>query len=169
MCRAIIPMLVAARSRPPACFNLSRHSCHGIGGALVIYAGLHCILWCRHRQSEGRVYSMRAETQAKIESITATIELLRVHVGYEAAMARLAELELQSAEADFWNDQAVAQEAMREKNRLERQLTMITSLQSEMEDAVGLIELGEIEGDQDVVAEAEEALAQLASSPTSGS
>jgi peptide chain release factor 2 len=105
---------------------------------------------------------MQAETQAKIESITATIELLRVHVGYEAAMARLAELESQSAEADFWNDQAVAQEAMREKNRLERQLTMIISLQSEMEDAVGLIELGEIEGDQDVVAEAEEALAQLA-------
>ena len=162
MCRAIIPMLVAARSRPPACSNLSRHSCHGIGGALVIYAGWHCMLWCRHRQSEGRVYSMQAETQAKIESITATIELLRVHVGYEAAMARLAELESQSAEADFWNDQAVAQEAMREKNRLERQLTMITSLQSEMEDAVGLIELGEIEGDQDVVAEAEEALAQLA-------
>ena len=105
---------------------------------------------------------MQAETEAKIESITATIELLRVHVGYEAAMARLAELEMQSAEADFWNDQAVAQEAMREKNRLERQLTMITSLQSEMEDAVGLIELGEIEGEQDVVAEAEEALAQLA-------
>ena len=105
---------------------------------------------------------MQAETQAKVESITATIELLRVHVGYEVAMARLAELESQSAEADFWNDQAVAQEAMREKNRLERQLTMITSLQSEMEDAVGLIELGEIEGDQDVVAEAEEALAQLA-------
>ena len=105
---------------------------------------------------------MQAETQAKIESISATIELLRMHVGYEAAMARLAELESQSAEADFWNDQAVAQEAMREKNRLERQLTMITSLQSEMEDAVGLIELGEIEGDQDVVAEAEEALAHLA-------
>ena len=105
---------------------------------------------------------MQAETQAKIESITATIELLRVHVGYEVAMARLAELELQSAETDFWDDQAVAQEAMREKNRLERQLTMITSLQSEMEDAVGLIELGEAEGDQDVVAEAEEALAQLA-------
>ena len=105
---------------------------------------------------------MQAETQAKIESITATIELLRVHVGYDVALARLTELEAQSAEADFWNDQAVAQEAMREKNRLERQLNMITSLQNEMDDAVGLIELGEIEGDQDVVAEAEEALVQLA-------
>ena len=105
---------------------------------------------------------MQAETQAKIESITATIELLRVHVGYDVALARLAELEAQSAEADFWNDQAVAQEAMREKNRLERQLDMITSLQNEMDDTVGLIELGEIEGDQDVVAEAEEVLVQLA-------
>ena len=36
MCRAIIPMLVAARSRLPVCFNLSPHSCHGIGGTLVI-------------------------------------------------------------------------------------------------------------------------------------
>ena len=129
MCLAIIPMLVLARSQPQVCFNLSRHSCHGIGGALVIYADWHCLLWCRHRQSEGRVYSMQAETEAKIASIIATIELLRVHVGYEAATARLAELEMQSAEADFWDDQAVAQEAMREKNRLERQLTMITSLQ----------------------------------------
>ena len=66
------------------------------------------MLWCRHRQSEAGYIQWSTETQAKIESITATIELLRVHVGYEAAMARLAELESQSAEADFWNDQAVA-------------------------------------------------------------
>ena len=43
---------------------------------------------------------MQAETQARIESITATIELLRMHVGYESAMARLAVLESQSAEAE---------------------------------------------------------------------
>ncbi|MEC8672574.1 MAG: peptide chain release factor 2, partial [Pseudomonadota bacterium] len=47
------------------------------------------------------------------------------------------------------------------KNRLERQVTMITELQSQLDDAAGLIELGEMEGDQDVVTEAEEAIAGL--------
>ena len=104
---------------------------------------------------------MQAETLAKIDTIRAAIELLRTHVDFDAATTRLTELEALSAGADFWNDQAVAQEAMREKNRLERQLSVISSLQNEMDDAVVLIELGEMEDDQDVVVEAEEALAKL--------
>ena len=46
---------------------------------------------------------------------------------------------------------------MRE-NQLERQLHAITSLQSEMTDAVDLIELGVVEGDDEIVAEAEATL-----------
>ena len=104
---------------------------------------------------------MQAETQAHIETITTAIDLLRKHVDFDAAQARLSELEERSSDGDFWNDQAAAQEAMREKNRLERQVTMITELQSQLDDAAGLIELGEMEGDQDVVTEAEEAIARL--------
>ena len=104
---------------------------------------------------------MQAETQAHIETITTAIDLLRKHVDFDAAKVRLAELEELSSEGDFWNDQAAAQEAMREKNRLERQVTMITDLQSQLDDAAGLIELGEMEGDQDVVTEAEEVIAGL--------
>ncbi len=104
---------------------------------------------------------MQAETQAHIETITTAIDLLRKHVDFDAAQARLSELEEMSSDGDFWNDQAAAQEAMREKNRLERQVTMITELQSQLDDAAGLIELGEMEGDQDVVTEAEEAIAGL--------
>lgn len=104
---------------------------------------------------------MQAETQAKIDAITSTLELLHKHVNFEVATARLTELEALSAGADFWNDQANAQNAMREKNQIERQLGMITSLQTEMDDAVGLIELGEMEGDDEVVAEAEAVLAEL--------
>ena len=104
---------------------------------------------------------MQAETQAHIETITTAIELLRKHVDFDVASQRLEELEALSAEGDFWNDQAKAQEAMREKNRLQRQIEMITSLQSELDDAAGLIELGEMEGDADVVAEAEAAIASL--------
>ena len=77
---------------------------------------------------------MQAETQAHIETITTAIELLRKHVDFDVASQRLEELEALSAEGDFWNDQAKAQEAMREKNRLQRQIEMITSLQSELDD-----------------------------------
>ena len=104
---------------------------------------------------------MQAETQAHIETIKTAIDLLRKHVDFDAASTRLAELEELSAGGDFWNDQASAQEAMREKNRLQRQVNMITDLQTEMDDAAGLIELGEMEGDADVVAEAEEVIAAL--------
>ena len=104
---------------------------------------------------------MQAETQAQIDIITTAIDLLRKHVDFEAATARLAELEALSAEGDFWNDQAAAQEAMREKNRLQRQIEAITALQTELDDATGLIELGEMEGDEEVVAEAEASLAEL--------
>jgi len=106
---------------------------------------------------------MQAETQAQIDIITTAIDLLRKHVDFEAATARLAELEALSAEGDFWNDQAAAQQAMREKNQLQRQIEIITTLQSELDDAAGLIELGEMEGDQEVVAEAEASLAALVS------
>ncbi|MCH2554083.1 MAG: peptide chain release factor 2 [SAR116 cluster bacterium] len=104
---------------------------------------------------------MQAETQAHIETIKTTIDLLRKHVDFDAASARLFELEELSTDGDFWNAQAAAQEAMREKNRLQRQVTMITDLQTELDDAAGLIELGEMEGDADVVAEAEEVIASL--------
>jgi len=104
---------------------------------------------------------MQAETQAQIDIITTAIDLLRKHVDFDVATARLAELEALSADGEFWTDQAAAQEAMREKNRLQRQIEVISSLQSELDDATGLIELGEMEGDAEVVAEAEAAVAAL--------
>ena len=104
---------------------------------------------------------MQADTLAKIEVIQTSLELLRKHVNFDDAQDRLAALEAQTTAADFWNDQAVAQRVMREKNQLERQLDAITSLQSEMTDAVDLIELGAAEGDDEIVAEAEATLTSL--------
>ena len=90
---------------------------------------------------------MHAETFAKIEVIRSSLELLRKHVDFDDAQDRLAVLETQTTLTDFWNDPAVAQRVMREKNQLERQLNAIKFLQSEMTDAVDLIELGAAEGD----------------------
>ena len=104
---------------------------------------------------------MQAETQAHINAVSAAIALLRQHVDFDAAVARCAELESISAAGDFWSDQESAQKVMREKNRLERQIDMITDLQTQMDDAAELVELGESEGDAEVVADAEAAIAAL--------
>ena len=104
---------------------------------------------------------MQAETQAKIDVISSTLELLRKHINFEVAVTRLGDLEAQTTMPDFWNDQAVAQDVMREKNQLERQINLIKDMQAEMDDSVALIELGIAEGDDDVVAEAEAALTKL--------
>lgn len=104
---------------------------------------------------------MQAETLAKIEVIKSALALLRKHVNFDVATARLDQLNTQTTMADFWNDQAVAQNVMREKNQLERQLNAIKSLQNEMTDAVDLIELGTAEGDNEIVADAEATLSSL--------
>ncbi|MDB3896718.1 peptide chain release factor 2, partial [Alphaproteobacteria bacterium] len=72
-----------------------------------------------------------------------------------------ANLESVISDGDFWNDQASAQETMREKNRLERQLAVIDALQLEMDDAIELLELGTAEGDEEIIDDAEASLTKL--------
>ncbi len=104
---------------------------------------------------------MQAETTAKIDIIKTAIDLLRKHVKYDDAKAQLASLESVISDGDFWNDQASAQETMREKNRLERQLAVIDALQLEMDDAIELLELGTAEGDEEIIDDAEASLTKL--------
>jgi peptide chain release factor 2 len=80
---------------------------------------------------------------------------------YDAARRRLDELNAQAEDPAFWNDPAGAQAVMRERTRLEGRLARIDEISRELADGVTLIELGEAEGDEAVVAEAETALAAL--------
>ena len=104
---------------------------------------------------------MQAETTAKIDIIKMAIDLLCKHVKYDDAKAQLASLDSVISDGDFWSDQASAQEIMREKNRLERQLAVIDALQLEMDDAIELLELGEAEGDDEIIDDAEALLTKL--------
>src|SRR3954447_19810826 len=74
---------------------------------------------------------------------------------------RLAELNKQAEDPEFWNDAARAQTVMRERTALENQLNGITRIERELDDQLMLIELGEAEKDQAVIAEAEAALKAL--------
>ena len=50
---------------------------------------------------------------------------------------------------------------MRKRQDLEGRISSVLRLEQTIEDNVGLIELGELEGDQGIVAEAEKAIAKL--------
>ena len=71
---------------------------------------------------------------------------------------RLAELNALAEDPNLWNDPDRAQRLMQERGALEDSLGAIGRVEQEVEDQIGMIELGEAEGDAAVVAEAEEAL-----------
>ncbi len=64
-------------------------------------------------------------------------------------------------DGELWNDPQKAQELMRERQSLEDSIAAIRQLGVSLEDNVGLIELGEEEGDDSIVAEAEAAIRSL--------
>ncbi|HWP26284.1 MAG TPA: peptide chain release factor 2 [Xanthobacteraceae bacterium] len=104
---------------------------------------------------------MRAETEKIVDDIKQSIGLLRRHLDFDKAKARLAELNRQAEDPNLWNDNQRAQRIMQERTALEEQLDSISRIERELEDQVTLLELGEAEKDEKVIAEAETALKKL--------
>ncbi|HKK36714.1 MAG TPA: peptide chain release factor 2 [Paracoccaceae bacterium] len=104
---------------------------------------------------------MRAETQSLVAEIERSLELLRRRVGWETAEHRLEEFNARVEDPDLWNDPAAAQKLMRERQQLADAVEVCRGMAQELADQVELIEMGEAEGDGEVVAEAEAALAAL--------
>jgi len=73
----------------------------------------------------------------------------------------LAELNKLAEDPNLWNDPQKAQKLMQERTSLEDALNGIGKVERELEDNVGMIELGEAENDAVVVGEAEAALTAL--------
>ncbi|TCT08111.1 peptide chain release factor 2 [Aquabacter spiritensis] len=101
---------------------------------------------------------MRAELAAKVEDIRQSVELLRQHLNLDRARRRLAELNAIAEEPDLWNDPERAQKVMQERTGLEDSIGAIDRVTKDLNDHVELIELGEAEGDEGVIAEAAGAL-----------
>lgn len=80
---------------------------------------------------------------------------------WDTAQARLDVLNARVEDPDLWSDQIRAQKIMRERQQLENAIASLTKLEATLEDNVGLIELGEEEGDEEVITDAEKALQAL--------
>ncbi|WP_186389270.1 MULTISPECIES: peptide chain release factor 2 [unclassified Stappia] len=106
---------------------------------------------------------MRAETEAVVDEIKQAISLLRRHLDWDNAIVRLDELNAASEDPTLWNDPAKAQKLMRERQQLDDGLSGVRKLEADLADNLELIELGEMEGDKEVIGEAEAALKALRS------
>jgi peptide chain release factor 2 len=74
----------------------------------------------------------------------------------------LEELNARAEDPALWNNAALAQSVMRERNRLAAQIDGVRRLEAEVADAVDLVALAEAEGDVAMVAEASASLRVLA-------
>tara|TARA_R110002095_G_scaffold87101_1_gene75842 strand:+ start:268 stop:783 length:516 start_codon:yes stop_codon:yes gene_type:complete len=106
-------------------------------------------------------FPMRAETQSHVETIRKTLKLLGQRMDKETAPHRLEEFNAMIENPDLWNDPVKAQKLMRERQALMDALSTYTMIDSGLRDNVGLIELGEAEGDTEIVADAEASLKEL--------
>jgi len=104
---------------------------------------------------------MRAETQSTIEAIRRTLDLLAQRMDLETARHRLEEFDARIEDPNLWNDPERAQTLMRERQQLIDALGTFDSISRDLADNLELIELGEMEGDKDIVTEAEAALKLL--------
>jgi len=104
---------------------------------------------------------MRAETQALVTAIQESLALLRRRLDWDTAEARMEEFDARAEDPDLWNDPENAQKVMRERQKLSDSMDAYRSIETEMTDQVEMIELGEMEDDNEVIAEAEATLARL--------
>ncbi len=104
---------------------------------------------------------MRAETQTLIAAIEKSLSLLGQRMDRETAPYRLEEFNAKVEDPNLWNDPAAAQKLMRERQMLVDAMANYDAIARDLKDNVDLIELGEMEDDTEVVAEAEAALKVL--------
>ncbi|MBV9654819.1 MAG: peptide chain release factor 2 [Acetobacteraceae bacterium] len=105
---------------------------------------------------------MSTESDALNQQIEQSIALLRRHLDWDVAQGRLAELNARAEDPELWNDAALAQKIMRERNQLATQVEGVGKLQADVRDAIELIELAEAENDAAMVADGLASLRALA-------
>ena len=104
---------------------------------------------------------MRAEIQNFVTDIEKSLELLAQRMDKETAPHRLEEFDARVEDPNLWDNPDEAQKLMRERQMLVDAMDTYTGIKQDMADNVELIELGEMEDDDEVIAEAEDGLRAL--------
>ena len=104
---------------------------------------------------------MRAETQNIVAEIEKSLALLAQRMNRETAMHRLEEFNARVEDPNLWDNPDAAQKLMRDRQMLVDAMETYDSINQDLADNSELIELGEMEDDQEVISEAEQALKSL--------
>ena len=104
---------------------------------------------------------MRADIQNMVSEINKSLDLLRQRMGWETVHHRLEEFNARVEDPDLWNDPENAQKLMRERQALVDAVSNHDSMQQDLNDNIELMKLGEMEDDQEVVEDAENAIRAL--------
>ena len=105
---------------------------------------------------------MRAEGQANIDRIKAALALVRQSLDWDVALRRLDELNARVQDPTLWDNPKEAQALSREQKTLETAVNTVNEISAEMADAVEFIEMGEAEGEEDIVNDGLKSLEKLA-------
>ena len=105
---------------------------------------------------------MRAEAQNTVDQISKSLDLLAQRLDVETAPHRLEEFNARVEDPNLWNDPEAAQKLMRDRQALVDAISTYEGIKQELADNIELIELGDMEDDAEVVADAEAALKALA-------
>ena len=98
---------------------------------------------------------MRSETQNTVDAIRKSLQLLGQRMDWETAPHRLEEFNAMIEDGDLWSDPARAQKLMRDRQVLMDKVETYRKIDRELTDNVELIELGEVEGDDEIIGEAD--------------
>ena len=104
---------------------------------------------------------MRAEIETLASEIHNSLELLAQRMDWDTAEFRLEEFNAMSEDPDLWSDPDKAQKLMRERQALVDAMKTYSGLKQDLTDNIELIELGELEDDDAVIADAEAAIKKL--------
>ncbi|WP_095013132.1 peptide chain release factor 2 [Tsuneonella mangrovi] len=105
---------------------------------------------------------MRAEGQANIDRIEAALALVRQSLDWDRAVRRLEELNARVQDPTLWDNPKEAQAIGREQKQLETAIGTVNEISQEMADAIEFVEMGEAEGEGDIVADGLASLQKLA-------
>ncbi|MDD9977916.1 MAG: peptide chain release factor 2 [Boseongicola sp.] len=104
---------------------------------------------------------MRADIENTVAAIEKSLALLAQRMDWDTAEHRLEEFNARVEDPNLWDDPEKAQKLMRDRQMLVDAMDRYGSMKQELSDNIELIELGEMEGDDEVVKEAEAGIKAL--------
>jgi peptide chain release factor 2 len=104
---------------------------------------------------------MRAEIQTIVADIEKSLTLLAQRMDRETAAYRLEEFNARVEDPNLWDDPDAAQKLMKDRQALVDAMASYDTIKQDLSDQQEMIEMGEMEDDDEIVTEAENALKAL--------